>query len=121
MKIRPSITVLIAAGCLAACGGGGGSSGPSTPPGPRQVQISWAPNHESGVNSAGGGYTVSITGQAPITVPWTSGPTAPTSTTLILQAGTYTVTVAAFAALDAQGGNGGSVSAPSQSMIVNVP
>jgi hypothetical protein len=31
------------------------------------------------------------------------------------------VTVTAFAALDAQGGSAGSLSAPSQSLIVNVP
>ncbi len=117
MKIRLGVIALIAAGCLAACGGGGGGGGPSTPPGPRQVQISWAANHEKGVNSAGGGYTVSITGQPPINVPWVTGPTAPTSTSLILQQGTYTITVTAYAALDAQGGATGSTSAPAQQTI----
>jgi len=56
-------------------------------------------------------------------VPYVSGPTAPTSTVTILQTGTYTVTVTAFAALDAPGAppGSGSVSAPSQALTVNVP
>ena len=85
------------------------------------VTLSWAPNHEKGVNSLGGGYRVSITGQAPIIVPYTSGPTAPTSTATTLQTGIYSVTVVAFAKLDAQGGAGGSMSAPSQTLTVVVP
>jgi len=87
----------------------------------RDVVLSWAPNRESGVNSAGGGYQVSISGQPAINVPYTSGPTAPTTTTVALQAGTYTVTVKAYAALDAQGGSGGNLSAPSAPITVNVP
>ena len=127
MKIRFAAVVVIASAHLASCGGGGGGGGgggptPGSPPGPRNVTISWATNHEKGVNSAGGGYKVSITGQPTITVPWVSGTTAPTSTQpILLQPGTYTVTVTAFAALDAQGGLTGSVSAPSQSLTVNVP
>ena len=39
----------------------------------------------------------------------------------MLMTGTYTVTVRAFAALDSQGGNTGSLSAPSQVLTVNVP
>jgi hypothetical protein len=85
------------------------------------VTLAWAPNHEKGVNSAGGGYRVSISGQPTINVPYVSGPTAPTSAVTTLQTGTYTVTVTAFAALDAQGSSAGSASAPSQSIIVNVP
>jgi hypothetical protein len=119
MKIRLTAVVLIALAHLTGCGGGGGGSNP--PPGPRTVTLSWAPNHEAGVNSAGGGYRVSISGQPMINVPFVSGPTAPTSTVTILQTGTYTVTVTAFAALDAQGTLTGSVSAPSQSLTVNVP
>jgi hypothetical protein len=87
----------------------------------RDVVLSWAPNRESGVNSTGGGYQVSIGGQPAINVPYTSGPTAPTSITVSLQAGTYTVTVKAYAALDAQGGSGGTLSAPSAPITVNVP
>ncbi len=101
---------------LSSCGGGGGGS--SVPP---KVTLVWAPNHEKGVNSAGGGYQVSISGQPTINVPYASGPTAPTSTVITLPKGTYTVTMSAFAALDTQGGSAGSLSAPSQSIIVNVP
>jgi hypothetical protein len=85
------------------------------------VTLAWAPNHEKGVNSTGGGYQVSISGCPTMNVPYAAGPTAPTSTVTTLQTGTYTVTVRAFAALDAQGGSATSLSAPSQSLIVNVP
>jgi hypothetical protein len=88
--------------------------------GPRQVTLVWVPNHEKGVNSAGGGYQVSISGQPTISVPYVSGPTAPTSIAITLPKGTYTATVSAFAALDAQGGSAGSLSAPSLSLVVNV-
>jgi hypothetical protein len=87
---------------------------------PHQVTLVWVPNHEKGVNSAGGGYQVSISGQPRISVPYVSGPTAPTSIVITLPKGTYTATVIAFAALDAQGGSAGSLSAPSQSLVVNV-
>lgn len=103
---------------LSACGGGGG--GGSSPPA-RSVALAWGANHESGVNRAGGGYQVSISGQPTTDVPYTSGSAAPTSTTVMLQPGSYTVTVRAYAALDSQGGNAGSLSAPSQSLTVNVP
>jgi hypothetical protein len=43
------------------------------------------------------------------------------ATDVTLFTGSYTVTVAAYAALDAQGGNAGSQSAPSQVLTVNVP
>lgn len=117
MKIRPGAVVLIVATQLAGCSGGG-SSAPAVPPGPHNVTLSWAPNHEKGVNSVGGGYHVSISTQPPtiIDVPFP----APPSITTILQTGTYTVTLTAFATLDAQGGSAGSVSAPSQ-LTVNVP
>ena len=110
---------------LTSCGGGGGGSSPSpaspTPVTNHTVTLAWAPNHEKGVNSVGGGYQVAISGQPTINVPYTSGPTAPTSTVTTLQTGTYTVTVRAFAALDAQGGSAGGLSAPSQPFPVIVP
>ena len=121
MKIRFTAVALVASALLAGCGGGGGSSTPR-PITNHSVTISWAANHETGVNSAGGGYHVMISGQAPIDVPYVSGPTAPTSAPpVILQTGTYSVTVTAFAALDKLGGATGSVSAPSQTLTVNVP
>ena len=85
------------------------------------VTLSWQANRDSGVNRAGGGYQVSISGQPAIIVPYVSGPAAPTSTTVTLTTGRYTVTVRAFAALDSQGGNTGSLSAPSALLTVNVP
>ena len=104
---------------LSSCGGGDGGSSP--PPGNHTVTLAWAANHEKGVNSAGGGYQVAISGQPTINVPFTAGPTAPTSTVTTLWTGTYTVTVSAFAALDALGGSSGSLSEPSQPFTLIVP
>jgi hypothetical protein len=119
--VRRRACLLIAI-ILVGCGGGGGGGGGSTPPpAVYSVTLGWAPNHESGVNSTGGGYQVLISGQPTINVPYTSGPTAPTSTTVSLQGGSYTATVRAYAALDAQGGSGGSLSVPSAPITVNVP
>jgi hypothetical protein len=85
------------------------------------VTITWTANRESGVNQAGGGYQVFITGQPTINVPYVSGTSAPTSATAMLPGGSHTVTVRAYAALDAQGGTTGTLSAPSQSIQVTVP
>jgi hypothetical protein len=85
------------------------------------VTISWASNHEKGVNTVGGGYRVAISGRPTIDVPYLSGASAPTSTDVNLLSGNYTVTVRAYATLDAQGGATGSLSAPSQEVSVNVP
>ncbi len=109
---------LLLAILLSGCGGGGDGSTPSTL---HSVTISWTANRESGVNSPGGGYTVTIGGQSPIDVPYVSGAAAPTSTTVELWTGTYSVTVRAYAALDADGGSGGSTSASSAALTVRVP
>jgi hypothetical protein len=85
------------------------------------VTLDWQANRESGVNRAGGGYQVSISGRPTIIVPYAGGPAAPTSTIVSLNTGSYTVTVRAFAALDPQGGKTGSLSAPSQPLTLNVP
>jgi hypothetical protein len=114
-------TLLVVAIGVSACGGGGGGGSAATPVTTHSVTLVWQPNRESGVNRAGGGYQVSISGQPTITVPYTSGPNAPTSTTVSLNTGNYTVTVRAFAALDPQGGNASSISAPSAPLTVNVP
>jgi len=121
MKNRLAAVVLIALAQLAGCGGGGGGGSSPPPVTNHTVTLAWAPNHEKGVNSAGGGYQVSMSGQPTINVPYVSGPTAPTSTVTTLSTGTYTATVRGYATLDAQGGSAGSFSAPSQSIIVNVP
>jgi hypothetical protein len=67
------------------------------------VTISWAANREAAVNTTGGGYTVAISGQTPIDVPYVSGTTAPTSTTTTLLSGSYSVTVTAYSALKPTG------------------
>jgi hypothetical protein len=113
------VALLLAVG-VSGCGGGGGG-GAGSPAPPVSVTIAWDPNRESGVNRAGGGYQVSISGQPTKDVPYTSGLTAPTSTNVSLQRGSYTVTVRAYAALDPQGGNTGNLSANSQVLTVNVP
>jgi hypothetical protein len=101
---------------LAACGGSSSTSITS-----HHVTISWAANHERGVNASGGGYKVNVAGKPTIDVPYVSGAAAPTSTDLTLTTGSYAVTVTAYALLDAQGGSTGSQSAPSQAYTLRVP
>jgi hypothetical protein len=121
-----SSVYLLCSLALAACGGGGGEGGggddPGTQPPPesRTVTLTWDANRESGVNRPGGGYEVSIAGQPVKDVPYTSGPTAPTSTTSQLPPGTYVISVRAYAGLDPQGGNNRNFSA-SQGFTLNVP
>lgn len=110
--------VIASALFLSACGGGGSSS---PPPPTRPVNISWAPNLEAAVNRAGGGYTVAISGQSPINVPYVSGAAAPTSTSARLTAGTYSVTVTAYSALVPPGSSTGSKSLPSAAFSFSVP
>jgi hypothetical protein len=114
------LLLAIAVSSLVDCRGGGGEAS-STPTTTHSVTLSWNQNRESGVNKAGGGYAVSITGQPTITVPYVSGSSAPTTTTVVLNTGTYTVTVRAYAALDAQGGGTGSISAQSNPYTLVVP
>ena len=116
---QPVLACLLAA-LLAACGGGGGAFCPPSGTN-RLVTLAWTPNHEQGVNSAGGGYKVAIGGQPMIRVPYSAGSAAPTSTQACLPAGTYSVTVQAYAALDVRGGNSGSLSLPSAPLTVVVP
>jgi hypothetical protein len=120
------LALILSVVLLASCGGGGGgtTTSASTAPGFHNVTISWAANHEKGVNTTGGGYSVSISGQsapAAIDVPFVSGPTAPTSITTSLYSGTYTALVTAHAMLDSNGGSTGVTSAPSSTISINVP
>jgi hypothetical protein len=86
------------------------------------VTLSWTANREKGVNSVGGGYTLTISGQAaPINVPYVSGVAAPTSKVVSLYTGSYTATVKAYAALDVNGGNTGSTSLPASAISITVP
>lgn len=84
------------------------SSGPSGGP-TYNIQVSWRANHESAVNTTGGGYRVYYA-QTPsvntatatfLNVPYVSGAHAPTSARLTnLQAGKYYFRVVAFSALN---------------------
>jgi hypothetical protein len=87
----------------------------------RLVTLSWTANRESGVNRAGGGYELLVSGHEPVVIPYVSGATAPTSAALRLPSGEYTVSVRAFAALDAQGGSARMYSAASQAILLGVP
>ncbi len=128
-KHRLVSVVIVLTLVLSACGSGGGGSSSSASVShsnsfvstTHSVTVSWAANDEVGVNSAGGGYQVLVDGKLMATVPYVSGSSAPTSTTITLSTGNYSVTVRAFAALDPQGGSSGSFSAPSQAMVVSVP
>jgi ABC-type glycerol-3-phosphate transport system substrate-binding protein len=100
-------------------GCGGGSSGPT--PTSHTVNIFWAANREAAVNSAGGGYTVAISGQSPINVPYVSGPAAPTTIAATLMSGSYSVAVTAYSALNPPGGSTGSTSVPSAAFNFSVP
>ncbi len=119
ISVRFLGTALLLTILLSACGGGGGSTLATITT--HNVSLSWAANHQTGVNSPGGGYQVLVNGQVAATVPYVSGALAPTSTAIALKTGLYTVTVRAFAALDAQGGSSGTYSAPSQPIAVSGP
>ncbi len=110
---------LLAAAVLSACGGGT-ASGPKTITS-HVVTLTWTASDQSGVNSAGGGYQVLVNNNVVATIPYVSGSTAPTSAKLTLTTGIYMLAVRAYAALDAQGGNSGSYSAPSQVLMITVP
>ncbi|HLF22557.1 MAG TPA: hypothetical protein VI565_01445 [Burkholderiales bacterium] len=106
----------------AACGGGGNGLGgpPSITAG---VQVSWTANREAAVNRAGGGYRVyhgrtsgfDLATASFIDVPYNSGATAPTSTSLLLSSGDNFIKVVAYSALNPNG------SAPSGEITVSVP
>ena len=117
--IRIIFAVFASTLIISACGGGGGSSPPT--PTSHTVNISWAANRETAVNSAGGGYTVAINGQAPIDVPYVSGVAAPTTINATLMNGSYSVAVKAYSALNPPGGTTGSTSAPSTTFTFSVP
>ena len=121
MSVRRAITllaVLTASIAAVACGGGGGGSPTPTT---HTVTLSWAPNRETGVNSAGGGYEVAISGMPSVDVPYVSGSGTPTTTTVSLLTGNYTVSVRAYAAMDPTGGTARHYSAASKAISVVVP
>jgi len=76
------------------------------------VLISWTANHETAVNSAGGGYRIDYStdpsfpvGQTTtVDVPYVSGPTAPVSAPLTgLAAGNYCIRITAYSTLNPTG------------------
>lgn len=87
------------------------------------VTVSWAPNRESAVNGPGGGYRVyygtapniDIAGADMAVVPYLSGPSAPTTITLVLPSGTYYFKVVAYSTLNSGG------SKPSQEVSFTTP
>ena len=121
------LCTLLGSSILIACGGGGGGSAPPPTPTAHQVTISWAANRETAVNSAGGGYKVAITGQPVKDVPYLSGASTATNTTVTLMSGSYTATVTAYSAYPAIDPNTGlptggtSSSLQSTSIPINVP
>jgi hypothetical protein len=100
---------------LAACGGSGNFKTPSD----HGVTISWAANHEKGVNGPGGGYRVTIAGRPTIDLAYDAGAGfAPTSITTVLRSGTYGVSVVAYQPLAPSGALTGGVSAPATLTVV---
>ena len=96
------------------------------------ITVSWDPNREMAVNTTGGGYKVyySTTRSfnipdaeaTEVDVPYVSGLTAPTSTSLkLLSDADYYFRVVAYSALNPPGGGWGSTSAPSDEAFVKVP
>ena len=116
MAYKRSVALLV----LLALTGCGQGSGGSASGGSHTVALSWTASHDTGVNEAGGGYLVTVPGQSPIRVPWTSGALAPTSVQVTLASGLQSLQIQSYAALDVHGGNSGSVSAPT-TIQVNVP
>lgn len=108
---------------ISACNGGGGGDGVSPPSVSRSVQVSWAANHETEVNKAGGGYRV-YSSRTPgfdiamanvVDVPYSSGATAPTSTVITLSTGNNFIKVVAYSAMNPGG------SPPSAETSIAVP
>jgi hypothetical protein len=94
------------------------------------VAVSWNANRERAVNSAGGGYRVyygkipgfSISGAASVEVPYVSGATAPTGTSINgLAPGTYYFKVVAYSALIPPQGGTGSASQPTSEFSLTLP
>lgn len=95
--MRSLLTAACAAALLAGCSSGSSKPPPPPrPPGDRNIELAWTPNHERAVNSPGGGYRVTLTGRPEVNLPYVSGALAPTSITTTLRSGTYTMTVRAY-------------------------
>lgn len=108
------------------CGGNGGPAIPGGPVETSTITIKWNANHETLVNTSGGGFRVYYSkspGFSPNDpgvwmkdVQYVSGPQSPTSTTLTLENGTWYIRVCAYMDL-----NGVTVSEPSAEKIIILP
>ena len=99
---------------------------PSSDHGDYSFTVSWNANHETSVNSSGGGYRVYYSKTSPVNtqgqnfvdVPFKKAPLAPTSATVnFVSAGTYYVRVIARSNTV----SAGSISPDSQEISVTVP
>lgn len=123
-SFKSSSIALLTTLAITACGGGGGSAPPPPVPTSHVVNLSWTANREAAVNRAGGGYKVAISGQPVIDVPFpyaASGAAAVAT----LMSGTYSVTVTAYSAMNANTGIAASgvvsSSVPSAAFTITVP
>jgi hypothetical protein len=107
---------------LSSCGGGSATA--------TQLIINWNANHESGVNTPGGGYRVyyatspgvSTSTASYISVPYVSGTLAPTSATLTNPpSATYYFRVVAYSIFDPPTGSSTRRSADSAEISVQFP
>lgn len=135
MPVRPIamavLALALATGCGASDAGAPQPVGPLPLTGPNSVQVSWAANRETAVNSPGGGYRVYYSrtpnfdvASAEFTdVPYDPGlGTTPTSVVIDdLPSGTIYFKVVAYSALNRPGASGGSTSEPSQQAQVTLP
>ena len=100
--LRKNITTFLSVIILVSCFGCSGCSVTSDKG--KDVTVSWAANRETTVNMTGGGYVVYYgnaqgfdTNYASNTnVSYTSGTTAPTSTTINLTSGTWYIKIVAY-------------------------
>ena len=103
-----------------------GFNGNPPVPGTNTVTVTWEANPETPVNKAGGGYKVYYSKKSGFSVndpkvnskdlPYVAGPSAPTSTTLILEDGTWYIKVVAYMDF-----SGVSTSRPSIQKSITVP
>lgn len=115
------------------CGGGDGGFKTTVPAGePSDILVTWDANHETNVNTVGGGYKLyysrvqSFDINSSLTVmkdiPYVSGPLAPTSTLLTdLLPSTYYLKVVAYSAFNPPGGTNGSESLASEEFSITIP
>jgi len=125
-KYVPFILLLVGLLYFSNCGNSNKSEQSNLPSKEYTVTISWDENHESLVNSPGGGYivycckdqnfSVDDLGVVISEVPYESGSLSPTSTKVTLVSGTWFIKVVAYMELD-----GMTISSPSVQKSVFLP